>query len=116
MTPDPKLTLTMLFVFAGLTGAVCTVLTLVITQLITVFRMKGKYNTLASAQTCRQERQAAENCLIKVLRRMEKRILLGNIIIRDLVEADNSIPNDKIEKYEKDLGISLTDRDFGIPE
>ena len=63
-----------------------------------------------------EERKKAEGQIIKVLRRMEKRLIVGNLVMRDLVEADDKIANDKIKKYEEDMGIDLQNKDFGIPE
>jgi len=76
----------------------------------------GSYRLQEAAEECMKERKKAEGSIIKVLRRMEKRMALGNVVMRDLVEANPDIPNDQIEKYERDLGITLGDRSFGIPE
>ena len=41
---------------------------------------------------------------------------LGNIVMRALVEHNPDVPDDLIQKIESDLGITLGDRNFGIPE
>lgn len=111
--------------YIGLAGLVWTILVVLGTWFFSVKRMEGRFALLpkndkgympySEAQECRTERKEAENCIVRILRRMEKRMALGNIVMRDLVEAIPDVPNDKIERYEKDLGISLVDKNFDIP-
>ena len=112
--------------WVGLAGFIWTILVILVTRFFSVQRMEGKfarlpendkgYMTNTEANLCRAERKEAESCIVRILRRIEKRMALGNIVMRDLIEATPDVPNDKIERYEKDLGISLMDRNFDIPD
>lgn len=70
----------------------------------------------SAAEVCMEERKAAENAILKVLRRMERRMTLGNTVMRKLWEANPDLPENEIAKLERDFGITMTNRDFGIPE
>jgi hypothetical protein len=70
----------------------------------------------SEAEKCMDERKEAENAIIRVLRRMEKRMTLGNTVMRKLWEANPDLPENEIQALERDFGITMTDRSFGIPE
>ncbi len=110
----------------ALVGLVWSALLALGTWYFAVSRMQHKYARLpdngrgyqkqSAAELCITERRKAESSTMKMLGRMEKRMALGNIVMRDLVEASPDVPNDKIEKYQRDLGINLMDMNFEIPE
>ena len=114
----------------SLGGLLWTIIVVLITWIVTIKRVErrldGKYVPIPKnsggfrlnkeSEKCMRQREEAEKGIIKVLRRMEKRMALGNLVMRDLVRAIPEIQNDVIERYEKDLGIDLGDRNFGIPE
>jgi len=118
--------LQLLFLICAIVSALSALSSMLFTNWFNVRKMRKQYAPLSfngsgyithtEARVCMQGRENSERQIIKVLRRMEKRMCLGNIVIRDLVETVPDIPNDKIERYEKDLGISLNDRNFGIPD
>ena len=127
MSPQPEfITIRELIAFGTLIGVIMAIISFVITTLANAYKMKKKYmpkppdgngyRLKSEASRCMEERKKAEGQIIKVLRRMEKRLIVGNLVMRDLVEADDKIANDKIKKYEEDMGIDLQNRDFGIPE
>ena len=74
------------------------------------------YRLQSSAEKCMEERKEAENSIIRVLRRMERRMTLGNTVMRKLWEANPDLPENEIQALERDFGITMTDRSFGIPE
>jgi len=63
-----------------------------------------------------EERKEAENAIIRVLRRMERRMAIGNTVMRKLWEDSPNLPEGEIARLERDFGITMTNRDFGIPE
>jgi len=100
----------------GLSVAISAILTFIGTRLWDAWRMESKYRTKTDAKKCMEERAKTEKAIFRVLRRMEKRLALSNLVMRDLVRAVPEVPNNKIEQYEKDLDIQLGDRNFSIPE
>lgn len=105
---------------------ICIVITFVLTRLFDSWRMESKYVKIpgnkkgyrlqSAAETCMEERKEAENAIIRVLRRMERRMTLGNTVMRKLWEANPELPENEIQALERDFGITMTDRSFGIPD
>jgi len=126
MPSSHEITYNVLILFCALTGVLCTILSFVVAKVCDSVEMRKKYVKLplngkgfmltSRAEACMDQRKMAETGIIKVLRRMEKRMALGNLVMRRLIEANDSIPNDEIKRFEEDLGIDLKNRDFGIPE
>lgn len=91
---------------------IVSILTFTITYLIIASRMKGKYRMTEDSIKCMKDRQIAENeimsCLNKIDKRLEfvgKRLMFGNIVMRMLVNANDKISGDEIDKLAKDLGL-----------
>jgi len=115
-----------LLFFCTLTAGVTGLITFVLSNVYLAYKMEKKYALLpangngfrlkSEAFACMDERKMAEQNIIKVLRRMEKRMILGNLVMRRLIETSEHVKDDEICKFEKDLGLDLNDRDLGIPD
>jgi len=111
--------------FLILVATIIAIITFVITNLWNAYKMKKRYMPLPSgnddyrlnseARECMTKRKEAEEIIIRVLRRMEKRMALGNLVMRRLIDVNDKVSRDEIELIEKDLGIGIEDRNFGIP-
>ncbi len=78
------------------------------TKLWDAYRMEKKYNTIEAASSCSAARETAEGDIKSILRRVEKRLQLGNLAISELW-AHAKLPPDKLLAYEKALDIKLRD-------
>ena len=125
MSTEAEITYRMLILFSSGIGLLCSILTFVVTRLTDSSTMRKTYAKLpknngfrlnSEAVKCQDERKMAEASIIKVLRRMERRMALGNLVMRLLIENNDNIDNDIIKKIESDLGMDLKNRDFGIPD
>ena len=78
------------------------------TKLWDAYSMQKKYRTIEAAEKCMKERSQAETDLKAILKRMEKRLQLGNLAISDLWEKAG-LPLSRLKQYEKALDIKLRD-------
>jgi hypothetical protein len=78
------------------------------TKLWDAYRMEKKFRSKSAAEKCMKEREQAENDLKAILKRVEKRLQLGNLAIGDLWEKAE-LPPSKLLMYEKALDIKLRD-------
>jgi len=121
-----EVTIKTLIAFCAVASLLTAFVTFIITQYAAILHMKRKYALLpkegngyqliSESTKCMEKRKEAEVNIIKVLRRMEKRMILGNLVMRELIETNNDIEDDFVCKLERDLCIGLEDKNFGIPE
>jgi len=92
----------------GIAAGISTLVTIGGTKLWDAYRMEKKYRTKTEAEKCMAERKEAERGVLNQLAKIDKRMILGNLVIADLCEQAK-IPLTKIASYEKAIGLKLRD-------
>jgi len=87
---------------------ISSIVTIVGTKLWDAHAMQKKYRTKKAAEQCMSDREDAERDIKAILRRVEKRLQLGNLAISDLWENAGLSPL-KLQQYERTLDIKIRD-------
>jgi len=92
----------------ALAVGVSTLVTFGGTKLWDAYRMERKFRTKGAAEKCMKAREKAEGDIKSMLRRVERRLQLGNLAIADLWETTGLSPT-KLAQYEKALNTKMRD-------
>ena len=97
-----------LYAAVGIAVGISSLITFGGTKLWDAYAMQKKYRTKAAAEQCMSDRETAEKDIKIILRRLEKRLQLGNLAISDLWDKAG-LPQSKLQQYERTLDIKIRD-------